>query len=1038
VPLQINDENRNFFDEVSHGRMDGEADIFNYNFGNYTGKFVLTKKADGAVAFMDKQNGLEVKYDETARSWTIKDGQGYRYVFGTKESIVDEYSYSDTNELSDNAPLEWYSKQTSGAVTAWYLDEIEAPTGEKINFTYANKSIGLSVQQRSERESRLINMEGYCSSASPRFANIKTFSASRQSTYEMCLTRIDFKNGSVEFNTTDRTDIEYIGFQKPQKLSEILVKDLQDSQIKRFVLSQGYNSGRLQLNAVTEYGSDEKSKPPHTFSYFPGQLPSLTSKAVDHWGLFNGQSNGGLIPESFITLGTEIVYYAGGKREGTTNIEYLKRGVLSSITYPTGGKTEFDFELNSYGNNLEDSYLIQDNFYNVLANDGKQYEEAEKTFTIAEPSHMDLTFFYSRYSNFEPDLFAIERVYVNLPGKTQLGAQVPLHYSNYWQCSDQPPCSSGSDSRMLQPGKYTLRVEYTPGYHVEAQLRMKRPIKLAFDANRTGGGIRVKSITNFDNGKEISFRKFIYTLNGQEDGITSGKLLSHPKYSYLTSIVDQPTNSCQPYIGTFLTRMSSSVYWGGLSSTGSTIGYDVVTEVLGHEGEGGKTEYTYRSYPDVPQNHPLVPPYVSPYNGKLTQYAMFDVAGNPLKKVEYNYISLQQQAITECKLYQEHFPEVSGAYQISFYNDISEWIILSTEKETLFKGNSKNVNFKKYNYSNPAHKELTSQEFTKSDGTLITTKFKYPHDYTGASANSFVVKMKENHVISPVIEEQTLMTKNSQTSLLSGSFTEYKLFNNKFYKPYVISSFEGAIPNTTYTESSISSTGAITMHPNYKPKITFHDYDASGNITWFQQPNNNPESYLWNYNATYPVAQVTNAIPAEIAYTSFEADDLGRWNCNVAKIISPQGTSSARTGLQFYELSSGNTLSRNNLPIGKKFTITYWSSTGPLSIQGATQNGSVVTGKTINGWTYIEHQVTTTASDVIISGSGNIDEVRLYPSTARMTTYTYDPTTGLTDVTDANGNITHYNYDSFQRLKTVNDGKGSILKSFDYKYAGQQ
>jgi YD repeat-containing protein len=74
------------------------------------------------------------------------------------------------------------------------------------------------------------------------------------------------------------------------------------------------------------------------------------------------------------------------------------------------------------------------------------------------------------------------------------------------------------------------------------------------------------------------------------------------------------------------------------------------------------------------------------------------------------------------------------------------------------------------------------------------------------------------------------------------------------------------------------------------------------------------------------------------------------------------------------------------------------------------------------------------ATAITVLGSGSIDELRLYPEQAQMTTYTYLPGQGISAVTDVNCQTTHYEYDSFNRLKYLRDPQGNIIKSYDYNY----
>jgi hypothetical protein len=114
--------------------------------------------------------------------------------------------------------------------------------------------------------------------------------------------------------------------------------------------------------------------------------------------------------------------------------------------------------------------------------------------------------------------------------------------------------------------------------------------------------------------------------------------------------------------------------------------------------------------------------------------------------------------------------------------------------------------------------------------------------------------------------------------------------------------------------------------------------------------------------------------------------------------------------------------------------VSYWNKTGnPFSVTGST---GVIRGTTVNGWTYFEHTVQGTSS-IAVTGTGNIDELRLYPSGAQMVTYTYSPLIGMTSRCDVNNRITFYEYDGFLRLHVVRDQDWNVVKTFNYNYVGK-
>jgi len=99
-------------------------------------------------------------------------------------------------------------------------------------------------------------------------------------------------------------------------------------------------------------------------------------------------------------------------------------------------------------------------------------------------------------------------------------------------------------------------------------------------------------------------------------------------------------------------------------------------------------------------------------------------------------------------------------------------------------------------------------------------------------------------------------------------------------------------------------------------------------------------------------------------------------------------------------------------PNGRNYIVEYWYLSGSI-------------------WVYATSPYT---NGMTLSGGTAIDDVRVYPSDARMKTYTYDPGLGISSVLDENGRILYYNYDTLGRLSYIKNEQGGIEKQYSYNY----
>lgn len=327
-----------------------------------------------------------------------------------------------------------------------------------------------------------------------------------------------------------------------------------------------------------------------------------------------------------------------------------------------------------------------------------------------------------------------------------------------------------------------------------------------------------------------------------------------------------------------------------------------------------------------------------------------------------------------------------------------------------------------YFYNSTYNYEVNNKATYKSDGEIVYTYFTYSSDYNGSGG--VFNTLKQNNIISLPVETYTSVLKpNVSVKFLGDKVTEYTQLPNGDIRPYRTLEQRFAQP-----QSSISLYVPGGSTSGYKVTQSF-TYDAAGNLIGAQDEGAHQLSYIRGYQDKYVVATIVNANPLtdKPAYTSFEINgELGGWTLNGSAAYV---TTQAITGTRSLALSSGVTLTAL-LNTAKAYTLSFWTTSSNVSVSGgATRTKSA---PAYNGFTYYEYSIPQGASSVTVSGTAHIDELRLFPSNARMQTTTYDPLIGKTSECDENNRITYYDYDNLGRLRFVKDEKKNVVKMYEY------
>ncbi|WP_133176927.1 hypothetical protein [Terrimonas sp.] len=583
---------------------------------------------------------------------------------------------------------------------------------------------------------------------------------------------------------------------------------------------------------------------------------------------------------------------------------------------------------------------------------------------------------------------------------------------------------------------------------------------------KIAGGLRIEKIKMYTDTNAVNTAlEKIYKYGEDESGAGDIKLNpDYAVYSYSQSTHDAVGSSnITARKRTYLSNAVGDVFY----QNGSAVNYRMVTEYQKDNGIfSGKTVYRYAPY-DASSG------VASYYNGSrientdITTHRIEINGGELLSTTKYvfknnQYIWIEKDSNTyikyvdTAKIYigKVFRTKVYGSPSLfSTYGTIADFNYVSYAQEvgtmllaknilqsrsTDYLNNiiSKTTNFY---YDNAAHFQKTRIETENTDGSMETVLNTYPPDYS--SGNSAIDNMKTNNLVLYPVERVRYLKRGDNTTILSGMLNWYNSAGNGLIDTIYTIETTGPVSLASFKFSSrtigvVPPSGTATSllkDESYKLKVINNNYDSRSNLLSITPQNNISTSYLWDYDQKYPIANVTNAVQSDIAYTSFEADGKGNWMYTYPD--EPQVVG-AVTGIRYLNVNSrdGNaTISKDNLQSGKKYIVSYWSKVNtPFSIIGGT--GSHILGRNVSGWHFHKHIVNATASTISVIANDDIDELRLYPLTAQMTTYTYEPLIGMTSQCDANNKITYYEYDSFGRLKTVRDQDKNVIKTMDYQY----
>jgi hypothetical protein len=847
---------------------------------------------------------------------------------------------------------------------------------------------------------------------------------------------------------------DYIG----NKLKDIKFSYIPDNSI----------AARLLLNSVQTFGyfnGNNASLPPYTFVYNSTPLPGYSSQQVDHWGFYDGPAAINPFPSIPLdatywpTIAGQTSYY--NFRE--PNASYIQAEILTQINYPAGGSTQFLYEPNQYLKWVG-SFPSPITTLSQPATGGGL--RIKKIISQANLSSLPVTYEYSYINNLtsntssgvlgmpRPTYFENDTVRANT-GVMGIFAPVAT-YANllykYWSSTSVFP-SENDDGNIVT---YTNVIERQSSNGIYNGMKLTNfsnhdngylnyppdaefftglnHIQLYHYNDRSFERGRVLSEVYFD-GANDTLKKLAYSYNSDTTkyvkcilsdsrvvdlqivlpsappNTDETDLAVDPEYSdfstttnlnfFRTSAIRMYT--FYPYLKQTIETDYPTDHTANPIVTTSNYSYDLVNGTRNLvkktiNDSKGELVITNSRYPLDFSSTTFTDPFSLGIQNMQNIYAI----GTPVEK----YIQKSNSDGTNLRTissllnaYDPLLPVPDLVYQSEIITPLTSFTPATIASGNLSKDPSYQPKFyidrydnignilqqHKINDVNQAYQWGYNNEHPTAKLINAINNYQNYNSYT-ATTQGLTYTFVPNNL---TLQLQTFTTFNTGTITISIGFSGNPGSNTTANVSY-------NLVGPSNEMGQLCTNGCTTQN-----SISFTNMPVGGYILTIT-PNINNSAANLVVTCTYPGFTTVPHISGskEFYYESFEENALG--------VPVPAGLMTGFAGNKVFY--NGQFKVPFKRPDTRAYTISYF----------------------LNGQS---HTSSYTVDSMTINASGMaLDEVRVYPSDAQITTYTYAPLIGMTAMNDPNNKVTYYEYEALGRLKNVKDFQGNIIKNFQYNY----
>lgn len=1035
VPLNGSLESLNFNKQIAlsplYGKdFDVELDFFKMSF--YGHNITFYKKPNEDQFYVLNKKGYKIilnRIGDFNFSWTITTPDGKQYFFEKQESSARDGASTDYFQglhayIDNKIPVKTPNYALGGLIPtnegssleisgrSWKLTKILDINHNQVIFSYKDLDTIISTFSSMNGKCKFLNIfnnfsnYNYSAAQYEKLEDIGTLwdATLANGNYKYCdfiydssnqqnsiLNKITYGNSSIDFYSSSRQDKIY-----DEKYDSIIVKN-NNARVKNIKFNtENYPSNHV-LSKRMNLNSIQINNQKYTFDYYKQNIPTEYS---DYWGYFNGLPNKTPYINPFrlyknisdIPVWALPIYEEIKDSENkSAHPEFIKVGILDKITYPTGGYTKFDYELNTFDNyfipNLDNKItLIKNNFnINHLNTD---FDFTNRTTPSFEAKAGDvingkisLTNGISGTCQYSNSSFKIVKIPADWISQYNSGIS---GRNNFWYVVDNGYISvetvyhktgftSLSDFNfslnIAADATLAARVKYDPSCPTSGS--PIGSIRAVFGSQKyndypqnysSGFGLRVKQTTDYNESGAALTTKYSYSggkhISPINPVVDDKRYMMNHLYhdSTYPNLVNRNVSEGNQIISNNTTTFQTNVL-----GNGDFVGYDLVkVEKISGNNTIGKTLHHFSNIPDyMPSEKFGITDDITRYemnlfgrgirkadidNGSLLRQEFIDSNNDTIKKIKYNYVTSVFNDVTNSDCYNISFKYITTdgnftsttgikyyqRYNFYFYPLKAMVTLLKNQEETDFLQNKQLITRSSFSYDSYNLLTLKSTLYPSLDEVSEGTG--YSHQ---------IPRFLQANILTGNIGRSVI--KNGKQIL--NQATKYDNINH--YNPTSTVSYELNSPNI-----------------NVPPDVIYDQYDNKGNLLQYTTKDGISTAIIWGYNNTQPIAKVIGATYAQVSLLStsiVSASDLDALNpTNEPSLVS--------------------------------------------ALDNFRKNASL--------------------------------------SGMQITTYTYDPLIGVTSINPPNGIREIYLYDSANRLKEIRqmetDSSGNItyktVKEFKYNY----